>query len=202
MPSINDPAAAETAEMNPGAMSDPVLDAAEQKIEAGLQSEIRDNYLKIVVAGFRAAQQGGDKSIAASLLKSKDPVSDAAKGAVALVLILRRESKGTMPLQAMIPAAMTLMLHALDLVNRAGLAKVGASELDRATTIFANTILHSAGITPPMLAHAAQQVNEMTQDPVKLQKLQLKAGMVKHPDALEPTQIPAAQPGPPAGGTA
>ncbi len=130
-------------------------------------------------------------------------MGDAAKGAVALVLILRREAKGVMPLQAMIPAAMTLMLHALDLVNRAGLAKVGAQELDRATTIFANTIFHSAGITAPMLAHATQRVNEITQDPAQLQKLQLKAGMVKHPDALEPTQIPSSvPPEPSAGGTA
>src|SRR5579872_6868469 len=87
------------------AMSSPILEAAEQKIEAGIDPAVKPNYQKIVVAGMAAALARGPDGLLASLRKSPDPVRDAAKGAVALVLILRRDAKGIMPLKAMIPAA-------------------------------------------------------------------------------------------------
>jgi hypothetical protein len=173
-----------------GPMSDPVLQAAEMKIEAALTPANRQNYMKIVVAGMAAGMANGPKSILASLLKSPDPVRDAAKGAVALVLILRRQARGVMPLKAMVPAAMTLMLRALDFVNRAGKAQVGTPELVRATHIFTNELFGHFGITPPMLANAVQRVHAITADPVAMDAINRKAGTVRDPNASEVTQVP------------
>jgi len=184
---------------NPDASwSDPVLQAAEEKIEAGLDvaPANKQNYMKIVVAGMAAGYGGGANSPAAKLLKNPDPVQAAAKGTIALVMLLRREAKGVMPLKAMIPAAMTLMLRALDFINRAGKVKVGTPELIRATHIFANEAFRVFGITTPMLQRASQRVHQLTQDPASVQALQLKVGALKHPGALEPTALPAATPTP------
>ena len=174
-------------------LSDPVLQKAVEKIEAGLTPENRQNYDKIVVAGMAAGLARGPKSILAKLAKNPDPVKGAARGAVALALILRRETKqGVMPLKAMIPAALTLMLHALDFINRLGKVPVGAPELDRAAHIFANDMFGAFNITPPMLHRAAAQVQAVTQNPSAMAAVNLKAGITQHPNAANPTPVPAA----------
>ncbi len=173
-------------------LSSPILAEAEQKIEAGLDPANKQNYQKIVVAGMAAALTRGPNGILAKLMKNPDPVKAAARGAVALALILRREAKGVMPIKAMVPAALTLMLHALDLVNRAGKVKVGEPELVRAAHIFANDLFGAFNITPPMLHRAAAMVHAVTQDPQAMQAIRLKAGIDRHPNAAIPTMTPAA----------
>jgi hypothetical protein len=180
------------AKPNAGApMSSPVLQAAEDKIEAGLAPDNVQNYQKIVVAGMAAALERGPNSLLASLRKSPDPVEGAAKGAVALVLILRRHAHGVMPLKAMVPAAMTLMLRGLDFVARTGVAKVGTPELVRATHVFVNTMFGAFHITVPMLHKTAAQVHAITQDPQKMEMIHRKIGSVVAPGASQATSMPA-----------
>lgn len=168
----------------------PILDAAEQKVESQLTPETRESYMKIVVAGMKAGLENGPNSILAGLRKSQDPVADCAKGAIGLVLILKHQAQGIMPVKAMIPAAMTLMLKALSFADQTGIVAVGADELSRATHIFANTFLAKYGVTPPMLQHAMVKVHGLTQDPVAMEQMKRSAGIVRHPDASEPTPMP------------
>lgn len=179
-------------------MSNPLLQQAEDKVESQLDPTTKQNYMKIVVAGMHAALSGGPQSLLASLQKSQDPVSDAAKGAVALVLILRKQAQGIMPLKAMVPAAMTLMLKALDFADRSKIVQVGQPELVRATHIFADTIFHATGITKQGLANAAQRVHQITQNPAAVQAMNVKAGVVPHPGIAPPA--PATPPPSPARG--
>lgn len=172
-------------------LSNSLLRKAEDRIESQLDPENKQNYLKIVLAGMHAGMDGGPNSILASLLKSQDPISDAAKGAVSMVLNLRKQAQGVMPLKAMVPAAMTLMLHALDFADRAKIVKVGTKELDQATSIFTDTVFRAFGITKQGLADAAQKVHALTQNPEALHKMNLKAGVMAHPQAATPTGVPA-----------
>lgn len=193
---INDPAG-QTAlqETAGGELSNQLLQQAEEKVESGLTPDNRGNYLKIVVAGQHVALDKGPNGILASLAKSQDPISDAAKGAVSLVLILRKQAHGVMPLKAMVPAAMTLMLKALDFADRSKIVKVGNPELVRATHIFTDTIFARFGITKAGLANAASKVHALTQSPEAMAKISLKAGLTRHPDAAVPTPLPAGQVG-------
>ena len=170
----------------------PLLQEAEDRIETGLEPETRANYTKIVVAGMHAGLAKGPDGILASILKSPDPLSDAAKGAVSLVLILRKEAHGIMPLKAMVPAAMTLMMHALSFAEQAGIVKIGAPELVKATHVFTDTIFAAFGITKQGLANAAQKVHGIMQDPAAMAKINLKAGITRHPMSATPTPMPAA----------
>lgn len=171
-------------------MGQSVLDAAEQRVESQLTPETRESYLKIVVAGMKAGLADGPNSILAGLGKSKDPVADCAKGAIGLVLVLKHQAKGIMPVKAMIPAAMTLMLKGLAFADKIGVVKVGSDELVRATHIFADALLHKFGITPTMMQTAMAKVHGLTQDPVALEQMKRAAGLVRHPDASEPTPMP------------
>lgn len=178
------------AQGNPPAQSGSIIDAAEQRIESQLTPQTHESYLKIVVAGMHAGLANGPNSILAQLSKSQDPVADCAKGAIGLVLILKHQAKGIMPIKAMVPAAMTLMLKALSFADRTGVVKVGAPELSRATHIFANMFLSKLGVTPQMMQHAINKTHAITQDPVAMEQMKRSNGFVRHPDASEPTPLP------------
>jgi hypothetical protein len=145
---------------------------------------------------MHVALDKGPNGILASLRNSQDPVADAAKGAVSLCLILRKQAKGVMPLKAMVPAAMTLMLKALDFVDRSKMAPIGKPELVRATQIFTNTMFRAMGITRQGITNAAVKVHQIINDPDAMAKINLKAGLTRDPLAATPTPLP---PGPSGG---
>lgn len=172
-------------------LSNKILQAAEAKIENDLTPDNRANYLKIVVAGMKVLLNKGPNGILAKLKGRQDPINDCAVGAVNLVLILKKESKGVMPLKAMVPAAMTLMLKGLDFAEKVGDLKVDNDVLVRATHIFTNTIFQRYHITAPMLNTAMQRVHGIMSDPRKMAAINMKGGMTKHPNAAP---LPASSP--------
>lgn len=171
---------------------DDLLAQVEQKVESQLTPPVRANYQKIVVAGMKAGLANGPNGIMGSLRRSQDPISDCARGAVAMVLVLRKEAMGVMPVNAMVPAAMTLMLKALAFAQRMGLVQVGQPELVRATHIFADAIFKAFHITNQVFAHYAGRVNQIINDPAQMELVNRKAGFVRHPDASTPTPLPGA----------
>ena len=86
-------------------------------------------------------------------------------------------------MKAMVPAATTLMLKALDFAEQLGKVKVDNDMLVQAMHLFTNTIFKRMNITPQMLQHAVGKVHALTQDPVAMQKINMKAGVVAHPNA-------------------
>lgn len=176
--------------MSGGGLSNPLLQATEAKVESGLNPQTMQNYQKIVTAGMHAALDKGPNSILAQLQHSQDPVADAARGAVSLVIILRKQAQGIMPLKAAVPAAMTLMLKALDFVDRSGIAKIGQPDLVRATHIFTDFLFARFGITKQGLSNATDAVHAVTQDPSAVAAMNLKAGVTRHPMAATPTPLP------------
>lgn len=167
-----------------------VLQAAEQKIESQLTPANRADYLKIVTAGMKIALQGGPKSILAALSNSKTPLQDCVHGAINLCGLMWKQSRGTMPIKAMVPAAMTLLIQALDFADKSGIVKIGAPELVQATHMFTDVLFAKLGISKAMLHTAAGKVHGLIQDPAQLAKLNLAAGVTKDPRAPQPTLQP------------
>lgn len=170
--------------------SNNLLKAAEDKIESNLLPENKVNYQKLVVAGLKVALANGPQSYMAQLKNSKDPLSDAATGAVNLVFMLNKQARGTAPIQAMVPAAMTLMLHALDFIDRTGMMTVGQKELGDASKKFADVVFRNMNITPQMLKKASESVHNVAKDPAHLEAMKRKAGLVRAPGASVPTDVP------------
>lgn len=171
-------------------LNNPLLRQAEDHLESQLTPVNRADYMKIVVAGMHIALDKGPDSILASLKLSKDPVKDAAEGAINIAMIMRKQSKGTMPIKAMVPAALTLMFGALDFADRTGIAKIGKPELDRAAHIFTDRTFALFRITKPMLASLTQRVHTITQDPVAMREIAMRAGTVRHPGAPPHGPVP------------
>lgn len=176
--------------INSQPLQDNVLQAAMQKIESQLTEENRANYQRLVVAGMSTALHGGPNSILASLKNSKDPIHDCVHGAINLSLLLWKQSRGTAPLKALIPAAMTLLIQALDFADKSGIVKVGTPELVAATHLFTDVLFEKLGISKAMLHNAAGKIHGMIQDPAQLAKLNLAAGVTRDPRAPTPTPMP------------
>lgn len=193
-PPVPPPKPAEAAAPAPGTkaptMQDIDLKAAEAEIEKGLTPQNRANYMRVVVAGMQAAMAGGPNSIAASIVRSRDPVRDCAMGAVNLAMMLRKQSRDTMPVEALVPGAMTLMLHALDLADRSGVVEVGREEIKRAVHIYTNHLFNLFGITPKKLTAIAQRSQGVMKDPTQLDVIAKRAGVVRDPRASMMTSIP------------
>lgn len=173
-------------------MQDNVLQAAEQKIESQLTPETQAAYMRIVTAGMKIALAKGPNGIMAGIAHSQNPLQDCAKGAIGLVGMMFKQSRGTMPVKALIPAATTLMLKALDFADRTGVVKVGTPELVQATHIFANLMLKEFGVTGQMLKTAAGKIHQIANDPASMTKIHLAAGTMKDPRAPVPTPMPEA----------
>lgn len=171
-------------------MKNELLAATEQKIESSLFGQTKSDYAKVVVAGMKAALHGGPNSILAKLKDSKDPIHDCVVGAINLAIILRKQSRNTMPLKAMVPAATTLMLHAMDFAEELGIVKIDKPELDQATHLLVNTLFKRFGVTPQMLSTAAGKVHALTQNPVSMERMKWAAGMTKDPRSAVPTPLP------------
>lgn len=169
-----------------------VLQAAEAQIEKQLLPDVQEDYAKIVVAGMKAALHGGIESsvLVARLRKSADPISDCAKGAISLVMMLGNQSHGTMPTKALIPASFTLMLQALDFADKANVVKVGSDELVKATHVWSNRIMNVFGITKEKLTKMAELSHKVMADPAQMEIVNRRAGTVKDPRSSTPTEMP------------
>jgi len=167
--------------VSPENINNPILKVAEQRLESTLVPVVRKNYDKIVLAGMATALEGGQDGILYSLHQSKNPIYDAAKGALNIVLLMRRQARGTMPLKAMVPAGMTLMIKALDFIDKAGIAKVDVNTINQATKFYMEELLKAFHITGKMLDTAANNLHNTVQDPQKLKSMKQAAGIVRVP---------------------
>lgn len=177
-------------------LNNKLLQATEAQIEANLTAQTRTDYLKVVVAGQRYVLHNGKDGLLASLKGRPDPVRDCARGAVNIVSHLKLLSRGTMPVQAMVPAAMTLMLQGLDFVDKSKILPIGKEELVRATRLFIDDICQALGVTPQVLQRLASQTKEVMSDGGKLEMMKREVGAVRAPNASMPTEIPDNMPPP------
>jgi hypothetical protein len=178
-------------------MQNGILQAAEQKIESQLTPANRDDYMKIVVAGMKTALHKGPNGGFAALRNSKNPVQQCVTGAINLCMMMRIHATGTMPVKALVPAAMTLMLKALDFLDKTGVVKVDNAVLVQATHLFTNEIFRRFHLTAQMLHTAAAKVHGIIQDPAAMAKVNARAGLIKAPNAASNANSAVKAPPPP-----
>lgn len=158
-------------------MKNELLQQAEAKVEQTVPPDQQSAYQRIVVAGMKVlySKQTHD-AIIVGLKDSKEPLVDAAKGAVGLVMTLYRESKGTMPVKAMIPASMTLLLQALDYLDSTGILAIGKPEIETATRAFMDTLMPQLGMTPDRTKQMLGQFQGVVKDQGKMQAYKQQMG--------------------------
>lgn len=184
MPLINpepDAAEAQPQETPTSSFKSPLLAQVEAKLESHLTPTNRQDYMKIVVAGMKTVTSGGPQGLLRKLTASPNPLQTAVNGPINLIGYMGRSAKGKMPAKAMVPAAMTLMLHALDFLDRTGKLQVTEGVVDQATKMFADGIMKAFNISQAQLQLVAQKAHGVTQDPGQLQQAQQHAAKFKAP---------------------
>lgn len=176
-----------------------LLQSAIDGVEAQLTPENRANYDKIVTAGLQAALHRGIDGMMAGIKKYPDPVQAAAVGSVNLVLLLAAHTQGgPMPKEALVPASYTLMCQALAFIEEAKMATIDEATLVKATKLWTNTIFSRFKITPQKLQALADGVQDVVNNPGKVEMLNRHTGYAKDPRASTPMQdntpAPAAPP--------
>lgn len=131
-------------------MQNKQLSAIEAKLEQSLPPKIQDAYGRILAAGLKIMfNPASNKKIFAGTTQGDIPTRLALVTA-AVINIISQESRRTMPVDAAIPAAITLYLNALDF-----LASAGALSVDGA--VVQSGITELKGILEQQLQVGAQQ---------------------------------------------
>jgi hypothetical protein len=185
--------------MTSSTLQNKTLRDVENAIEASFDSEnARKNYMKVLLIGMNMGLKGDSNSILSRLKNNRaDPISDCALVPVNLIQIMLVQSRGTLPPQAAIPAAMTMMLHALDFAEKAKIIKLTMSDIIRATHIYTNQVFKIFNIKPQQFMEMSRQVQVMTEDPAMMEQIKRHAGVVKHPGASEDLVFPTPAAPPP-----
>lgn len=156
---------------NPETPMTPLLEQVEAGIVAKVSPKQMDAYKRIVAAGMRYAfDPATHETMMGKLQTSQEPIKDVAVGTVGLILMMYKESKNTMPMDAAIPAGMVLVLHGLDYANRAIGVNITNAEVDQATEIFTSTISPKFGITDEVMRKHIAQSQVAMQNPEVMAK--------------------------------
>lgn len=165
-----------------GKTTNPLLQKTEQAIEAKVKPEQRQSFQKIVTAGMKLMySEKVRQGITKELQRNKNIPDVVGNGIAKLLGTMMSQSKGTMPMQAAIPAATVLLCEALDFVEQAGLVKVGNDVLAKTMLTFNASFMQLIGATPDKLQAMIQAAK------------QAKAGQPMQQSA-QPAPQPAPQP--------
>lgn len=139
---------------------------------------------RIVTAGMKVMfSQQTRKLITAEMQKPGDVASKLGESVAGLMGILLQQSKGSMPLDLVIPAGLVLVAHAADFAHKIG-AEVTDADIGDACEIFIHVILHMSGMSSDKVAAVGEK------------GVNLKEGVQEAVTGEEPTDAPLPPPTP------
>lgn len=153
-----------------------------QQALASVQESVQDKEMfeRLVKAGTKVIYSKGTfQSLAQHLKKSEDPVSDVARGMVGVLNIMVHRARGTIPQAALLQAGTALLLDALDFLEQAGMVKVDAETLGRATEEFVEAMLPTVGLSHEKMDQVLGQIKGVMADPQKMAAYEKSLGGAK-----------------------
>lgn len=106
------------------------------------------------------------------LEEGQDPIKIAVDGAIGLIRILQEETKGKFQRDPLIYAGQSLLIDILDFMEQGGAITVDAATLDRATTLYTETLMEKLGITPEKVQAMTGEVQGVMGDRQKMAQFQ------------------------------
>lgn len=140
-----------------GNASNPMLAQAEQGIQAKVPANLQSALAKVIHAGVtimyspKIAQQRNEQ-----LATMKDPVGSVGPGAARLMYNLYQQSKKTIPIPLIIPAAMIISMEYLDLLAKAGKVQITPDVIAKSVQSVVQATLPLLGLTPQKMAQLQQ----------------------------------------------
>lgn len=140
-----------------------VLEQVRQRTMQQVPEQYQDALQRVVLAGKKVLYSKDSHGLVEEQLSVDDPVAAAGEGAVELLGLLAKESRGTMPKQVAAPAMLILLTDVLDYLKQTGRAKGDAADLDSATRAMTATVMKAAGVSPEGFQQIAAKAHEAAQ---------------------------------------
>lgn len=140
-----------------GQTTNPQLQAVEQAVQQHVAPDQVNAFQRIVAAGEKIMYSDQTRHLLQSQLAQKaEPTEIAGQGVAKLMGLMYKESKGTMPMKAAVPAAQVLLCEALDFMEKAGVVQVSDDLIAQATKAMMAYLLQVFGFKKQQIARYMQ----------------------------------------------
>jgi hypothetical protein len=152
--------AAENGMIGKKPLTDPMLKKIRDEVEKSVPAELKDGYLRIVVAGMKLIFSEQTNKMALNALTRAaakvGPYRATALGVVTLIGIIYRESKGKMSIPAAFPASIVLLCYALEFLEKTTNLQVNEQNVAQMTKIVTLGVMKLFNITKENLVEGAK----------------------------------------------
>lgn len=143
-----------------------ILAKTRAAFEERVPQEQQDALQRIVLAGKKILyDKTTNTAVEKRLAAAKDPAAAAGSGAVELVGVLARESRGTLPKDLVGPSAAILMTEILDYMKQTGRIEGSPADLEKATRSMAETMMKGSGVSSDQFDQILGKTSEAMNDP-------------------------------------
>ncbi len=141
----------------PGQPEAAELSAEAVRAKMNLPPELKKAYERVLQAGIKLMFDPRTRAETMQMIAAPgDPVQKIAQGVGSVMVVLFEQSNGTMPQQIIIPVAVELVMHVVEVVREAG-AEISNEQVGAATEQTINFIMQKFGIDPNQLESMAKQ---------------------------------------------
>lgn len=131
-----------------GKTKNPQLQQVEQAVEDKVPPDLQDALQRIVTGGLTVMYSPQTRQMLVSQLnKPGEPTEVAGEGIAKLMALLYKQSKGTMPMKAAVPAAQILLCEGLDFMAEAGKVQITSDTIAQATKAMMAYLLQVFGFS-------------------------------------------------------
>ncbi|CAB4159587.1 hypothetical protein UFOVP715_16 [uncultured Caudovirales phage] len=123
--------------------------------------ELQEAYDRVVIAGMKVMFSKESHRAMLQEIQRPGPMGQRlGKGIAGLLLLLFKESNGTMPPAVMIPAGVKLLMEAVDFLRKSGLEKPTNADIGEGIQIMMTTVLEKFGVAPEKLEQMLNQYSD------------------------------------------
>jgi len=120
--------------------------------------DLQKAYDRVVIAGMKVMFSKESHRVMLQEIQRPGPLDQRlGKGIAGLMLMLFKESNGSIPPNVIIPAGVKLLMEAVDFLRDSGLEKPTNSDIGNGMEIMISVILEKFGVAPDKMAQMLNQ---------------------------------------------
>jgi len=134
------------------------LDTEAIKENIKMPPELQEAYERVVIAGMKVMFSKQSHKLMLDELQKEGPMGQKlGMGIAGLMLLLVKESNGTIPPEVIIPAGINLLSRAADFIRKSKIEKITNGDIGDAMEVFISTILEKFGVDPAKMTDMLNQ---------------------------------------------
>jgi len=137
------------------------IDVETIKENIKMPPELQEAYERVVIAGMKVMFSKESHKLMLDELQKEGPVGQKlGMGIAGLMLLLVKQSNGTIPPEVIIPAGVNLLSRAADFIRKSKIEKITNANIGDAMEVMISTILQKFGVGPEQMAEMLNQYSD------------------------------------------